>query len=110
MLPSRLTRSGDRDGLPNVLMEAQAFGVPVLSTDVSGIPELVIDGETGLLVPQRDPQALAAALRRLLGDEALRRRLGEAGAARVREKFSSEPGIDFVAGMLERRRARRDAA
>ena len=64
MLPSRLARSGDRDGLPNVLMEAQAFAVPVLATDVSGIPELVTHGKTGWLVPERDPQALAEAMRR----------------------------------------------
>jgi glycosyltransferase involved in cell wall biosynthesis len=100
VLPSRLTRSGDRDGLPNVLMEAQAFGVPVLSTDVSGIPELVTNGENGFLVPERDPQALATALRRLMQDGALREKLGAAGARNVRKKFSSEPGIDFVARLL----------
>jgi len=99
-LPSRLARSGDRDGLPNVLMEAQAFAVPVLATDVSGIPELVTHGRTGWLVPERDPQALAAALLTLIDDDALRSRLAEAGAKNVREKFSSEPGIDFVAKQL----------
>jgi glycosyltransferase involved in cell wall biosynthesis len=107
VLPSRLTRSGDRDGLPNVLMEAQAFGVPVLSTDVSGIPELVTHGENGFLVPERDPQALAAALRRLMQDRALREKLGAAGARNVRKEFSSEPGIDFVAGLLRQRDAAR---
>ena len=55
VLPSRLTRSGDRDGLPNVLMEAQAFAVPVLATDVSGIPELVTHGKTGWLVQGARP-------------------------------------------------------
>jgi glycosyltransferase involved in cell wall biosynthesis len=100
VLPSRLTASGDRDGLPNVLMEAQAFGVPVLSTDVSGIPELVAHGENGWLVPQKDPHALAAAIARLIGDAALRRRLGDAGARSVRERFSSAPGIDFIAALL----------
>lgn len=110
VLPSRLTSSGDRDGLPNVLMEAQAFGVPVLSTDVSGIPELVTHGENGFLVPQREPDALAGAVAQLLGDPELRRRLGQAGAKHVRENFSSEPGIDFVAGMLRESRARKVAA
>jgi glycosyltransferase involved in cell wall biosynthesis len=110
VLPSRLTASGDRDGLPNVLMEAQAFGVPVLSTDVSGIPELIAHGENGWLVPQKDPRALAAALTRLLEDEPLRRRLGEAGAASVRKRFSSGPGIDFVARLLAASRAGRQAA
>lgn len=110
VLPSRLTRSGDRDGLPNVLMEAQALAVPVLSTSVSGIPELVTHGETGWLVPERDPVALAAAVTRLIDDEALRLRLAAAGAKRVREKFSCEPGIDFVASLLTASRARRRAA
>lgn len=110
VLPSRLTSSGDRDGLPNVLMEAQAFGVPVLSTDVSGIPELVTHGENGFLVPQREPDALAGAVAQLLGDAELRRRLGQAGAKHVRENFSSEPGTDFVAGMLRESRVRKVAA
>ncbi len=110
VLPSRLTGSGDRDGLPNVLMEAQAFAVPVLATDVSGIPELVTHGKTGWLVPQRDPAALAAALRHLIDDSELRARLGQAGAENVRERFSSEPGIDFVAKKLRAARARRQAA
>jgi glycosyltransferase involved in cell wall biosynthesis len=110
VLPSRLTGSGDRDGLPNVLMEAQAFAVPVLATDVSGIPELVTHGETGWLVPQRDPDALAAALRRLIEEPELRVKLALAGAENVREQFSSEPGIDFVAEKLRAARARRQAA
>jgi glycosyltransferase involved in cell wall biosynthesis len=110
VLPSRLTPSGDRDGLPNVLMEAQAFAVPVLATDVSGIPELVTHGKTGWLVPQRAPHALAAAMRKLLGDPALRLRLAQAGAADVRERFSSEPGIDFVGDLLRASRVERQAA
>jgi glycosyltransferase involved in cell wall biosynthesis len=107
VLPSRLTKDGDRDGLPNVLMEAQAFGVPVVSTKVSGIPELVTHGETGCLVPQRDPLALAGAIGRLLDDCALRERLGAAGAKRVRRDFSCEPGIDFVAARLRESLGRR---
>jgi glycosyltransferase involved in cell wall biosynthesis len=110
VLPSRLTSSGDRDGLPNVLMEAQAFAVPVLATDVSGIPELVTHGKTGWLVPERDPAALAAALRRLLSDETLRLGLAKSGAANVRDEFSSEPGIDFVAEKLRASHAGRKAA
>jgi glycosyltransferase involved in cell wall biosynthesis len=110
VLPSRLAASGDRDGLPNVLMEAQAFGVPVLSTDVSGIPELITHGENGWLVPQKDPRALAVALTRLMGDEPLRRRLGATGAASVRRRFSSAPGIDFVARLLAASRTGRQAA
>jgi glycosyltransferase involved in cell wall biosynthesis len=80
-LPSIVAESGDRDGIPNVLVEAMRLGVPVVSTTVSGIPELVIDGETGLLVLPRDAPALASALARLLDDAALRARL-VAGASR----------------------------
>ncbi len=110
VLPSRLTRSGDRDGLPNVLMEAQAFAVPVVATDVSGIPELVTHGKTGWLVKERDPRGLAQAIRKMVDEPALRLRLGEAGAKYVRARFSSEPGINLVAKKLAASRARRQAA
>jgi glycosyltransferase involved in cell wall biosynthesis len=110
VLPSRLARSGDRDGLPNVLMEAQAFALPVLATDVSGIPELITHGKTGWLVPERDPGALADAMRMLIDDDTLRIRLAKAGAKNVRENFSFEPGIDLVAAKLNASRVRRKAA
>ena len=72
------------------MLEAMALGRPVVATAVGGTPELVADGETGLLVPPRDVAALTAALKRVLDDEGLRRRLGEAGKRRVAERFSSE--------------------
>ena len=100
VLPSRIARTGDRDGLPNVLMEAQAHRVPVVSTRVSAIPELVEDGVTGLLVEPRDPKALAAAIARLIDDPDLATRLAEAGEKRVREAFSPDAGIDRVATLL----------
>ncbi len=78
------------EGLPLVVLEAMALGRPVVATAVGGTPELVADGETGLLVPPRDVAALTAALKRVLDDEGLRRRLGEAGRRRVAERFSSE--------------------
>jgi len=109
VLPSRLARSGDRDGLPNVLMEAQAFAVPVLATDVSGIPELVTHGKTGWLVPERDPAALADALRRLMDDHELRLRLANAGAKNVRAKFSSDPGLNRLAAKLRSSQASKQA-
>jgi colanic acid/amylovoran biosynthesis glycosyltransferase len=71
---------GNRDGLPTVLLEAMALGTPCVSTDVTGIPEVLRDGETGLMVPQRDPAALADAIERLLSDPELR--VGLAGRAR----------------------------
>lgn len=97
VLASRIADDGDRDGLPNVLMEAQSQGLPVVATAVSAIPELVRDGETGLLVPQEDPQALAAALTRMLRDPAARKAMGQAGEARVRSAFDLDRCIDRLA-------------
>jgi glycosyltransferase involved in cell wall biosynthesis len=65
-----------------------AHGRPVVATAVGGLRDLVVDGETGLVVPPRDPGALRSALERLLGDPVLRRRLGAAGRERARERFS----------------------
>lgn len=97
VLPSRVADNGDRDGLPNVLMEAQSQGLPCISTRVSGIPELIADGETGVLVPPGDATALARAIESLLADPAARVRLGEAGRARVTANFSHASGIDVLA-------------
>ena len=94
---ARIARSGDRDGLPNVLMEAQAMGVACLASRVSAIPELIVDGDTGALVPPGDTDALAAALARLIGDPAERRRLAGAGCVRVRGSFGFAGGIDWLA-------------
>jgi glycosyltransferase involved in cell wall biosynthesis len=85
-LPCVVAANGDRDGIPVTLIEALAAGLPVLSTTVSGIPELVT-GEVGVLVPPRDPEALAEALAGLLLDPERRRRLGAAGPALVRRSF-----------------------
>ncbi len=100
VLASRIAGDGDRDGLPNVLMEAQSQGLACLATDVSAIPELIRDGETGLLVPPGDPAALTVALARLIRDPALRARLGAAGAERLRRDFSLEQGLDRLADRL----------
>ncbi len=78
------------EGLGLVFLEAMAAGLPVLATRVSAVPEVVVDGETGLLVPPADPPALAGALARLAADPAWRERLGRAGAARVQERFALE--------------------
>jgi glycosyltransferase involved in cell wall biosynthesis len=85
--PCVVDDDGDRDGLPNVIQEALALGTPVVSTDVTGIPEVVRDGETGLQVPQHDPPALAAALERLLEDPALRMRLARGGRRLIEAEF-----------------------
>ena len=96
VLASRIARSGDRDGLPNVLMEAQSQGVACLSTGVSAIPELIQDGATGCLVAPGDPVALADALERLIRTPVLRRQLGAAGARRVRQCFAMDGGIEVL--------------
>jgi glycosyltransferase involved in cell wall biosynthesis len=105
--PSRIAADGDRDGLPNVLMEAQSQALPVVASRVSAIPELVADGETGLLGPPGDRDALAAALRRLIGDPALRRRLGDAGERRVHARFDCAPWLDRLAARFAMHRIRR---
>jgi colanic acid/amylovoran biosynthesis glycosyltransferase len=86
--PSVPSSDGRREGIPVVLMEAMASGVPVVASRLSGIPELVKDGRTGLLVPPRDAQALADALERMYRDPALRRRLGGAGRQKVVQEFN----------------------
>jgi glycogen(starch) synthase len=76
------------EGMPNVVLEAMASGLPVAATDIAGNRDLVVDGETGFLLPVDDVAALAAALERLAADPDLRRRMGAAGRARVVERFS----------------------
>jgi glycosyltransferase involved in cell wall biosynthesis len=87
VLPSIVDDRGDTEGLGVVLVEALSFGTPVVACDVGGIGDLILDGETGLLVRQKDPDALARAILRLLGDETLRTRLAANGLAHVREFF-----------------------
>ncbi len=89
-LACRVDDDGDRDGIPNVLVEAMAAGLPAVSTTVSGIPELITDGVNGLLVPPDDPDALADALRRLARDPELAQQLARAGTAAVHEHFDGE--------------------
>lgn len=85
--PSVPTQSGQREGIPVVLMEAMSSGIPVVASKLSGIPELVEDGRSGLLVPPGDAPGLAEALRRLANDPDLRTRLGTAGRARIKDEF-----------------------
>ena len=95
-LPCRIAADGDRDGLPNVIVEAQSQRLPVVSTPVSGVPELVADGENGLLVPPDDVAALAGALERLIREPDLRERLGAEGERRVRAGFDADREIDTL--------------
>ncbi|TMV45983.1 glycosyltransferase, partial [Thioclava sp. BHET1] len=87
VLACRIGADGDRDGLPNVLVEASSQRLPCISTDVSGVGELLVEGENGFLLPPEDPEALAAALARAMRDPALRARLGTAAEAPVRSAF-----------------------
>jgi glycosyltransferase involved in cell wall biosynthesis len=93
VLPAVHDSKGNVDGLPNVILEAMASGLPVVASGISGIPLAVEDGLTGLLVPERDPAALAGALRKLLADPALARAMGERG----RRKAETELTWDAVA-------------
>ena len=100
VLPSKEAGDGDRDGLPNVVMEAASQGLPIVATDFAGIPEFVRDGIEGLLVPPGDVAALAAALGELAGAPEKRAALGEGAYARLTDAFSAQAGLDRVAGML----------
>ena len=90
VLPCVITDDGDRDGIPNVMVEALAMGLPVVSTSVSGIPELIRDRKTGLLVPPKDPQALAKAIRELIENPALGSQLAQNGRELVLREFDAK--------------------
>lgn len=100
VLASKIAGDGDRDGLPNVLMEAQSQSVPCVATAVSAIPELIEDGATGRLVAPSDPPALAAAIAELAGDPALRQRLAEHALTKLRADFQMDGGHDAIAALI----------
>ena len=97
VLCPRVTADGDRDGIPNVLVEAMACGLPVVSTRVGGIPELVVDDVNGLLVAPGDTSGVALALQRLVAEPQTRRRLGAAGRATVEADYD----VDSAARTLQ---------
>ncbi len=86
------------DPFPQVVLEAMANGLPVIASAVDGALEMVVDGETGILVPPGDAQALANAILRLLGDRSLARRMGQNGRARVAETYS----LERVVGQMDK--------
>jgi glycosyltransferase involved in cell wall biosynthesis len=96
VLASMIADDGDRDGLPNVLMEAQSQCLACVATDVSAVPELIEHDRTGLLVRAGESAPLTQALQRVISEPDLRRSLGRAGEARVREHFSMRGGIDAL--------------
>jgi glycosyltransferase involved in cell wall biosynthesis len=97
VLASRVAEDGDRDGLPNVLLEAQSQALACVTTSASAAPELIEDGVNGCLVAPGDSAALSQALATLAADPGRRRRLGEAGLAKVRARFDMAPGADRLA-------------
>ena len=101
VLACRIAANGDRDGLPNVLVEASSQRLACLSTNISGVPELLTDDENGLVVPPEDPIALAAALERAIRDPALRHRLGDAAEQRVRAHFDYHSSIAQLTQLFE---------
>ena len=99
---SLVAPDGDSEGSPVSVMEAQLSGLPVVSTHHAGIPEVVLEGETGLLVDEGDVAGMAAAIARLATDPALAERLGRAAALRARSAFTVGHHLEAVAGLVER--------
>ncbi|MDP9463048.1 MAG: glycosyltransferase [Actinomycetota bacterium] len=94
VLPCIVASDGDRDGIPNVILEAMAAGLPVISTAVSGIPEVVVDGMTGWLVKEADAAAIADAVEQLLANPDLATRIAEGGRALVLREFDLGRNVD----------------
>ncbi len=95
-LPCEIGPHGDRDGIPNVILEASACGIPCVATPISGLPEAVIHGKTGLLVNPQDPAALAAAISRLYVDETLRLQFGKAARKHVEKNYHQRQCRDLM--------------
>src|SRR5438477_6774369 len=105
VLPSAIDTTGGMDNLPTVIMEAMATGLPVISTPVGGIPEMVVQDETGALVPAGDSSALARAIEKVIMDLSLARHLGENGHKRANELFSIEKNVrELLATITNRER------
>ena len=95
-----VTEDGDRDGIPTVLVEAMASGVPVVTTAVAGIPDLVTHGVNGLVRRPHDVAGIAASIATLLDDASMRRRLGSAGRETVQERFDVRHSAEELAALF----------
>ncbi len=100
-LPCVTEVGGGMDNLPTVVMEAMAAGLPVVSTPLGGVPEMVLDGITGLLVPEHQPAALADALERIVANPRLARSLGEAGRQRAAELFAIDKSAEALRALFQ---------
>jgi glycosyltransferase involved in cell wall biosynthesis len=94
--------SSRREGLPNSILEAMAVGLPIVTTDVAGTSELVLDGQTGYVVPQGDVDRLAQGLMTLLADQQLRQRMGQAGRERIEREFSFTQRLQCIEALYAR--------
>ncbi len=101
VLPSVVDAEGGMDNLPTVIMEAMATGLPVISTNIGGIPEMVVQNETGFLVRPGDAGALAGAIEKVIDDRPLAQRLGHAGCQRAQEFFPIEKNVHELCGLIE---------
>lgn len=101
VLAAVLANDGDRDGIPNVILESMAVETPVISTSHLAIPEVIEDGVNGLLVPPNDPQALASAIRRVFKDKALHNRLAAESRKTVLEKFNPEKNAKRLLDVMQ---------
>ncbi|MEM7745797.1 MAG: glycosyltransferase family 4 protein [Pseudomonadota bacterium] len=102
VLPSKIASDGDRDGLPNVLMEAASQKLPILSTNVSAIPEFIASGVHGHLIPSSAPEELARAIEEMAADPDGRARMAEAAYQRLIADFTMDAGIDLLEDRLSR--------
>jgi len=100
VLPSMVDAQGGMDNLPTVIMEAMATGLPVISTDIGGIPEMVVQNETGFLVRPGDAVALAGAIEKVTDDRSFAQRLGDAGYRRAQELFSIEKNVRDLCALI----------
>ena len=100
VLPSVIDAHGGMDNLPTVIMEAMATGLPVISTDIGGIPEMVVQNETGFLVRPGDAVTLADAIEKVINDRSLAQKLGEAGYERAQKLFSIEKNVRDLCAMI----------
>jgi len=100
VLPSVIDPDGGMDNLPTVIMEAMATGLPVVSTNIGGIPEMVVENETGFLVQPGDVAAMADAIEKAINDSSSAARLGESGYERALTLFSIEKNVRELCALL----------